>query len=306
MTESSDVTTAPGPIPWPRGYTAAASLTFDLDAEAVALSTDPASASRMSVMSHQSYGPLVGVPRVLSMLERNNVRATFFVPGFTAHRYPEVVRSVADAGHEIAHHSYLHENTIGMSAQVEAQMIDLGLRALHEVAGVTPVGYRAPMWELNYHTPRLLAERGFLYDSSLMDGDYPYLLSVPDAESNLIELPLYWGLDDWEQYAYLPQLFGCGIIESPTKALEMWSLELREMHQIGAAFIHTSHPFLSGRPGRARALEQLIELITSLPGMWIAGLDEIAQHVRSLGLEARSVPRPRIPEEVTWVHRPAD
>jgi peptidoglycan/xylan/chitin deacetylase (PgdA/CDA1 family) len=109
MTESPDVTSALGPIPWPRGYAAAASLTFDLDAEAVALSTDPASASRMSVMSHQSYGPLVGVPRVLSMLARNNVRATFVVPGFTANRYPEVVRSVADAGHEIAHNTYLHE-----------------------------------------------------------------------------------------------------------------------------------------------------------------------------------------------------
>lgn len=170
--------TPPGPVAWPEGYTAAACLTFDLDAEAAVLTVDISSVYRMSPMSHQAYGPLVGVPRILDLLARHGLRATFFVPGYSAHRYPAVVRSIAEAGHEIAHHSYFHENTAGMDARTEAAMIDLGLQALSDVAGVRPVGYRAPMWELTYNTPRLLADRGFLYDSSLMDSDHPYRLAV--------------------------------------------------------------------------------------------------------------------------------
>jgi len=85
------------------------SFCFDLDAESAVLSFAPQAASRMSVMSHQSYGPLTGVPRLLRLLERNSIKATFFVPGYTAHRYPDTVRAIASEGHEIAHHGYLHE-----------------------------------------------------------------------------------------------------------------------------------------------------------------------------------------------------
>ena len=255
-------------------------------------------------MSHQAYGPLVGVPRILNLLARHDLRATFFVPGYSAHRYPDVVRSIAEAGHEIAHHSYFHENTIGMDARTEADMIDLGLQALWDVAGVRPTGYRAPMWELTYNTPRLLAERGFRYDSSLMDSDYPYRLAVGEAGSSLIEIPAWWGLDDWEQYAYLPGITGSGVIESPAKALEMWTLELRALHAIGAAFVLTCHPFLSGRPSRAHALEQLIEVMSALPGLWITTVGDVASHVASRELTARTCPQPVLPEAAYWVARP--
>jgi peptidoglycan/xylan/chitin deacetylase (PgdA/CDA1 family) len=292
--------TPAAPLPWPSGIEAAACLTFDIDAESAVLTADPASVSRMSPMSHQSYGPLVGVPRILALLERHGVRATFFVPGYTAHRYPSVVRAVAEAGHEIAHHSYFHENTIGMDAATEADMIDLGLKALWDVAGVRPVGYRAPMWELNFHTPALLAERGFLYDSSLMDSDHPYSLAVGGGRT-LAEVPVSWGLDDWEQYAFLPGLIGSGVIESPAKALEMWTLELGALHRLGAVFTLCCHPFLTGRPSRAEALSTLIERMKALPGMWIATVGEVAAHTMSLGLTPRSCPQPEFPHDAYWV-----
>jgi peptidoglycan-N-acetylglucosamine deacetylase len=299
--------TPAGPVAWPAGYTAAACLTFDMDAEAAVLTADINSVSRMSPMSHQAYGPLAGIPRILDLLARRGVTATFFVPGYSAHRYPSVVRSIADAGHEIAHHSYFHENTIGMDARTEADMIDLGLQALHDVAGVRPAGYRAPMWEMTYNTPRLLAERGFLYDSSLMDSDHPYRLAVAGGaqSASLIEVPAYWGLDDWEQYAFLPDLIGSGVIESPAKALEMWTLELEALHAIGAACVLTCHPFLSGRPARARALDLLIDKMTALPGLWITTVGEVARHVAGLNLTPRPCPQPALPEAAYWVARPA-
>jgi len=251
-------------------------------------------------MSHQSYGPLVGVPRILSILQRYDVKATFFVPGYSAHRYPDVIRSIAEAGHEIAHHSYFHENTIGMDPKTEGAMLDLGLKALRDVAGVRPAGYRAPMWEMNYHTPGLLAERGFRYDSSLMDSDYPYLLSVDDDQT-LAEVPVSWGLDDWEQYAFLPGLIGSGVIESPAKALEMWTLELEALYRLGAVFVLCCHPFLSGRPSRAEALSQLIERMRALPGLWITTVGEVAEHTMSLGLTPRTCPAPSHPRDAYWV-----
>jgi peptidoglycan/xylan/chitin deacetylase (PgdA/CDA1 family) len=297
---------APHPVPWPGDATAAACLTFDMDAEAAVLTADISSVNRMTPMSHQSYGPLVGVPRILGLLARHGIRATFFVPGYSAHRYPDVVRAVVEAGHEIAHHSYFHENTVGMDAKTEGDMLDLGLRALKDVAGVRPEGYRAPMWEMNYHTPALLAERGFRYDSSLMDSDYPYPLAVAagPAPTSLVEVPVSWGLDDWEQYAFLPDLIGSGVIESPAKALEMWALELEAMYQLGAVFVLCSHPFLTGRPSRARALERLIERMLAFPGLWITTVGEVAAHVASLGLTPRTCPQPRLPPDAYWVARP--
>jgi len=302
----ASTTRSPEPITWPQGKTAAGCLTFDMDAEAAVLTADSSSISRMTPMSHQSYGPLVGVPRILALLERHDLQATFFVPGYSAQRYPQVVRSIAEAGHEIAHHSYFHENTVGMDEKTEAAMLDLGLQALRDVAGVRPDGYRAPMWEMNYHTPRLLAERGFLYDSSLMDSDYPYLLAVGEtsAADTLVEIPVSWGLDDWEQYAFLPDLIGSGVIESPAKALESWTLELEAMHQLGAAFVLCCHPFLSGRPGRAAALERLIERMKSLPGLWITTVGNVARHTASLNLSPRTCPQPILPADAPWVPRP--
>jgi peptidoglycan/xylan/chitin deacetylase (PgdA/CDA1 family) len=298
----------PTPITWPAGVSAAACLTFDMDAEAAVLSADINSIHRMSPMSHQSYGPLVGVPRILELLARHDLRATFFVPGYTAHRYPEIVRSVAEAGHEIAHHSYFHENTVGMDEATEGAMLDLGLKALWDVAGVRPLGYRAPMWEMNFHTPKLLAERGFRYDSSLMDSDHPYVLAVDGSADapTLVEVPVWWGLDDWEQYAFLPDLIGSGVIESPAKALEMWTLELEAYHRLGAVFDLCCHPFLSGRPARAEALDRLIERMKELPGLWITTVGEVADHVASLNLTPRICAQPVLPDDAYWIARPSD
>jgi len=170
---------------------------------------------------------------------------------------------------------------------------DRGLDALAQVAG-RPVGYRAPMWELNWHSPQLLLERGFLYDSSLMDADVPYELAVGDG--SLVEIPIQWALDDWEQYCYLPDLSGSGLIESPAKVLELWSLELEAVRAEGGCFVLTNHPFLSGRPSRARALEELVERAASADDVWLAPLGDIATHVRTLGLAPRALERPELPD----------
>jgi peptidoglycan/xylan/chitin deacetylase (PgdA/CDA1 family) len=279
------------PVPWPDGARCAASFSFDVDAESAMLGVDTSHADRMSAISHQAYGPLSGVPRLLKILAKHGIRSTFFVPGYTAVRYPDVIRSIVDGGHEVAHHGYLHEAMRGLSEAQEAAILDRGLEVLEAVTGTRPTGYRAPMWELNWHSPKLLRDRDFLYDSSLMDTDHPYELTV-DGSRSLVEIPIQWALDDWEQYCYIPEFSGSGLIESPTKAIEMWRLEFDAIRAEGGCFVLTNHPFLSGRPSRAQALDGLIDHVCGQDDVWVASLGEIAAHVRGLGLTPRSVERP--------------
>ena len=281
-------------VRWPAGSRAAACFTFDVDAESAILAADPAAAGRRSVMSHQAYGPRTGVPRLLRTLDRTRIKATFFVPGYTAERWPAVVRSIRDAGHEIAHHGYLHESVAALSPEDEERILVRGLAALDAVAGIRPSGWRAPMWESSWSSAELLVRHGFRYDSSLMDADEPYLLAVGDSGS-LVELPIHWSLDDWEPYVYLPDLSGSGAIASPAEVVARWTLELDAMVAAGGLFNLTNHPFVSGRPSRAAGLETLIEHARSIDGLWIATCDEIARWVETLDLEPVADERPELP-----------
>ena len=123
-----------------------------------------------------------------------------------------------------------------------------------------------------------------------MDSDHPYELAVGDK--SIVELPIQWVLDDWEQYAFLPDITGSGLIESTTKVREMWQLEYEALKKVGGIFILTNHPFLTGRPSRAESLETLIKHVLSTPEVWVTSLGEIAQHVRSLSLTPRVLTKP--------------
>jgi peptidoglycan/xylan/chitin deacetylase (PgdA/CDA1 family) len=231
-------------------------LSFDVDAETPILVEGRRYAENAGVMSHQAYGPLVGVPRILDLLREYSLPATFFVPGLTAERYPQAVETILAAGHEIGHHSYAHFSPFDQEEAAERADFERALAALDRF-GVKPEGFRCPSWEPAWRTPALVAEHGLKYDSSLMDDDRPYLLETPSGD--LVELPVHWSLDDWEQYAYLPRPPFKSPIESPRKVLDLWTSELDAMRRYGCLFVLTCHPFLSGRPHRVEVLRALIE-----------------------------------------------
>jgi peptidoglycan/xylan/chitin deacetylase (PgdA/CDA1 family) len=283
---------------WPDGHRAALSLTFDVDAESAILAVDARYAGWLSTMSHQAYGPRVGVPRILRMLERNGVRGTFFVPGLTADLHPAVVESILAAGHELGHHGYSHVPYHRMSDDEQRRDIERAFASLEKASGLRPEGFRAPWWELTNSTPAILSEFGFTWDSSMMDDDRPYMLDT--GQSILAELPVHWMLDDWEQYAFLPEPHIGAVIESPAKVLDLWGSELEALADDGGLMVHTSHPFLSGRPSRVVTLERLVERAHDLGGVWIAPLGEIAAHTRAAipAEEARPVPVVQIEEDI--------
>jgi peptidoglycan-N-acetylglucosamine deacetylase len=233
-----------------------ACLTFDVDAEAPILAESGRYARNLGVMSHQAYGPLVGVPRILELLREYSLPATFFVPGWTADRYPQTVEAILAAGHEVGHHSYAHFSPFAQTEAEERADFERALASLRAV-GAEPVGFRCPSWEPGWRTPALVAEHGLQYDSSLMDSDKPYVLETGAGE--IVELPVHWALDDWEQYAYIPDPPFRSAIESPQKVLDLWLSELDAMRRHDCLFVLTCHPFLSGRPHRVEVLRTLIE-----------------------------------------------
>jgi peptidoglycan/xylan/chitin deacetylase (PgdA/CDA1 family) len=243
------------PEDWRSGAAALAVLSFDVDAEAPILVAGAHYAEDLSAMSHQAYGPRVGVPRLLEMLARVEVPATFFVPGVTAERWPHTVEAILEAGHEVALHSYSHRRLPGMPADEQRADFEQGLAALRRL-GAEPVGYRAPLWQQTEVTLQLVGEAGFAYDSSLMDDDRPYLFSA--GGRTLAELPVHWSLDDWEQYAFLPDPPIGHNIETTDKVLRLWTSELDAMRATGSLCLITCHPFLSGRPSRVAALERFV------------------------------------------------
>ena len=266
-------------IEWPDGNRCAASLTFDEDGECVAFGYDKENARhRLSLQSEATYGPEVGLPRILDLLDEHKISATFFVPGYTAERHEDAVREMVRRGHEVAHHGYLHERPDLLDEQQEKQILLKATKILEGITGKKPRGYRAPSWEMRERTPRLLRENGFIYDSSLMGDDEPYFIQAGE-KGRLLEMPVHWTNDDWAHFGFCssPEL-GNGI-SSPTKVFDTWSEEFLGYHQYGGCFVLTLHPFVIGRPSRIRLLDRMIKLIKSTGMVWIASLEQIANHM---------------------------
>lgn len=259
---------------WRGGHQATAVVSVDLDAEAPILAMDPQVTRDLGVMSHQAYGPLVGVPRLLDLFERLQVPATFFVPGASAQRWPGPTADIIASGHEVAFHSHAHRPLVGLPEADQREDFERGLDALTRL-GADPVGYRAPMWQLPAETLDLVLEAGFLYDSSLMDQDVPYVLRRGGRE--LVELPVHWSLDDWEQYAFLPHPDVGQQLETPSKLHELWLGELLAMRRTGSLCVVTCHPFLSGRPSRLVALERFVRDARDAGGVGFSSAADVAR-----------------------------
>lgn len=246
------------PTQWRSGANAVAMLTFAVDGETPVLAAGRRYSRHAMAMSHQAYDARRGLPRLLGILAEFDISATFFVPGLCAERWPHAVSAIVEAGHEVAHHSYSHRPSTQLTPAEERWEFEKGLECLAAL-DIRPTGYRSPMWAATWDSAELARVFGLGYDTSLMDDDRPYVIET-DA-GPLVELPPHWSLDDWEQYAFLPEPHLGYTIEPPAKALELWLAELDGMREFGGLFQLTSHSFLSGRPGRAANLRTLIQAV---------------------------------------------
>ena len=275
---------------WHGGARAVFTLTFDVDAEAPVLARGRRYARHATTMSHQAYGPDVGVPRLLDLLDDLGVPATFFVPGWVAEQRPGLAPSILAREHEVAHHSYAHRPATSMTPAQERADFERAL-AVFTDQGVTISGHRAALWEASWQTVDLVAEYGLAYDSSLMGDDRPYLVAGRSGRQ-VVELPVHWSLDDWEQYAYLPDPPVGAVIESPAKVLELWRTELDGMRRYRCLFNLCCHPFLSGRPGRAETLRTLVAYALECGDVEFARCRDVARRTVGDPSVVRRTPTP--------------
>ena len=259
---------------WPHDARCAVTLSFDVDAESGYLCRGEHYARRLTSLSQGRYGIRRGLPRILDLLDDRGIRATFYVPGYTAELYPHEIGEIRRSGHEIGHHGYLHERPDTLSPEQERVVMERGLEALERTAGVRPAGYRSPAWEITPTTLELLGELGFLYDSSGMGDDLPYV--ERHGERSILELPVQWLLDDWPQFGY--GIDGGGQIANPDKVFQIWSEEFDGLYEEGGYFMLTMHPEVIGRPHRMALLDRLIRHIKGYPDVWWATAEQVARH----------------------------
>lgn len=255
---------------WPNGARCAASFTFDFDAEEVWIGEDRQNATRPGVLSQGTYGAKVGVPKLLELLGRHGVRATFFVPGRVAERHPERVAAIVAAGHELAHHGYTHTSPSEMSREDEENELIKGLEALRSF-GAEITGYRSPSWDFSSHTLDLLAAHGFRYSSNLMDDVRPYR----HEGTSLVEVPVQWTLDDAAHFWFAGAAWTKSI--ATTAAVRsIWEEEFLGIREMEGACVFTMHPQIIGRPGRLAFLEAFMTFVIGHEDVWVATAGEIA------------------------------
>lgn len=250
-------------------------LTFDFDSYTNWIGS--AGATSPSMISRGEFGP-IGVRRILALLAEYKAPATFFIPGATAITYPRAVVAIREAGHEIGHHGWVHENPVNLSIDEERRVLERGIEALEKAAQVHPVGYRSPSWDNSPNTVDLLLEFGFEYESSLMGGDFePYWCRTGDKWSSnepyefgtpttLIEMPVAWHLDDWPWFEFVPG-HGQGL-RTQSMVLEVWKGEFDYLYNtVGQGVMTiTMHPQCTGRGHRLNMLKEFIEHLLSHAG----------------------------------------
>ncbi|MDM0032859.1 polysaccharide deacetylase [Variovorax sp. J22P271] len=251
-------------------------------------------------ISRGMFAGEVGVPRLLRLFERHDIKASWFTPGHSIETFPAQMQAVADAGHEIGLHGYSHENPIAMTPAQEEIVLDKSIELVTRLTGRPPTGYVAPWWEFSPVTNELLVKKGIKYDHSLMHHDFhPYYVRVgdswtnidysqhPDAwmkplqrgvETDLVEIPASWYLDDLPPMMFIKKSPNSHGYVNPRDVEQMWRDQFdwvyRELDY--AVFPITLHPDVSGHPQVLLMLERLIRHFSAFPGVRFATYDQVA------------------------------
>ncbi len=261
------------PKVWPNGSKVAVALSFDTDTEAPLLRDGTTSPTSLSA---SDYGAQSGMPRILAMLDKHQIPATFFMTAVDAMLHPEMVAAVQKSGrHEIGVHGWIHELTTRLTEAEEERLLDQSIAYLTKATGKKPVGYRAPSWAFSGATLDLLIKKGFLYDSSLQALDEPYEVMSRGKNTGLIELAIDWTLTE------TPFLGQSGRMPSPELLYGLYRDEFDGAYNEGTMFVLTLHPYLSGHRAPMKHLEQFVAYMKSKPGVWFATGAQIANYVKT-------------------------
>ena len=264
------------PKRWPGGARCAVAFSFDSDHETNELREGGESIGRLS---QGQYGHRQGVPRILDILDKHDVKASFFVPAVTAMLYPDEQRRVVDEGHEVGIHGWIHERNSELPREAERELQMRSADLLEKVTGQRPVGIRTPSWDFSPHTLAITKEMGLLYDSSLMADVDCYELEMDGAPTGVVELPVEWIRDD-AVYFNMVRFAGLRPYTPPEAVFDIFRRELDAAHKEGGLFQLTMHPHISGYRSRLWILEALIEHAKSKGDCWFATHADVVRHAK--------------------------
>jgi peptidoglycan-N-acetylglucosamine deacetylase len=267
------------PKSWPGGARCAIALSFDSDHETNELREGGESIGKLS---QGQYGNRQGVPRILDILQRHDVRASFYVPAVTALLYPDEQRRVAAEGHEVALHGWIHERNSVLPEPAERDLMRRAADVLEKTSGQRPVGIRTPSWDFSPATLAIARDMGLLYDSSLMADVDCYELLLDGEPSGVVELPVEWIRDD-AVYFNMNRFAGLRPYTPPADVFDIFRRELEAAHAEGGIFQLTMHPHISGYRSRVWILEEIIRHAKQLGNVWFATHADIVRHAKAHG-----------------------
>lgn len=261
------------PKSWPDGARCAVALSFDSDHETNELRDGGKSIGRMS---QGEFGSRVGVPRILSLLARESVPATFFVPAVAALLHPDEQRRVVAEGHEIGLHGWIHELNSVLPEVAERELHLRSADTLERIIGRRAVGMRTPSWDFSPATLKIQRELGLLYDSSLMADDDPYELIDNGEATGIVELPVEWIRDD-APYFMMLRMQSTRPYTPPPAVLDIFLREFDQAWEERGLFLLTCHPHIIGYRSRIFIIEELIRHAKAKGGCWFATHEQIAR-----------------------------
>ena len=262
------------PESWPGSARVAVLLSYDVDNETVqGLRTGEIN---IGPLSQGQYGARVALPRIVNLMNEENIPATFFFPAWSLKLAPEQADLIKNSGqHEIGVHGWIHEMNTALDRSTEARLLRQAVEAIEQIIGERPIGYRAPSWNHSPNTLEIVRELGFIYESSLMHDDRPYELLQDGEPTGIVELPVEWILDDAPLFNPLGSRY-----MNPRDVMQVWIDEFDRAWEEGTMFLLTMHPHVIGHRSRIIALEGLIDHIKTKDGVWFGTHAEAALWVR--------------------------
>jgi len=265
------------PREWPGGARCAVALSFDSDHETNELRESGESIGRLS---QGQYGNRQGVPRILDILRRHDVKASFYVPAVTALLYPDEQRRIVAEGHEVAIHGWIHERNSVLPAADERDLQMRSSEVLERITGVRPVGIRTPSWDFSPHTLAITKEMGLLYDSSLMADVDCYELLMDGEPTGVVELPVEWIRDD-AVYFNMNRFASLRPYTPPEGVFDIFRREFDAAYREGGLFQLTMHPHMTGYRSRVWILEEIIRHARAHAGVWFATHADVVRHAKA-------------------------
>jgi peptidoglycan/xylan/chitin deacetylase (PgdA/CDA1 family) len=265
------------PAQWKDGARCAVALSFDSDHETNELRDGGESIGKLS---QGQYGNRQGIPRILDILAKNDVKASFFVPAVVALLYPDEQRRVVAEGHEIGIHGWIHERNSVLPVEAERDLQMRSADTLERIAGVRPVGIRTPSWDFSPNTLAITRDMGLKYDSSLMADVDCYELLMDGANTGVVELPVEWIRDD-AVYFNMNRFAGLRPYTPPTDVFDIFKREFDGAYSEGGLFQLTMHPHISGYRSRVWILQELIRYIRAHTNVWFATHAEIVEYAKA-------------------------